>query len=142
VYNRFHRGEWITWASGGRGPWTLLGSYKERKIEKIILFSHFFLITYPQAHSLQFLKPNTDETAQKSQKPIFKCFLQFNFATINVLGGSPFVKKIKIIVPFSTPLRNWKVRIHSFDDWIRIQEAEKHADCGSRSPTLLVTLSL
>jgi hypothetical protein len=25
VYNRFHRGKWITWASGGRGPWTLLG---------------------------------------------------------------------------------------------------------------------
>ncbi len=25
VYNRFYRGEWITWASGGRGPWTLLG---------------------------------------------------------------------------------------------------------------------
>jgi hypothetical protein len=25
VYNRFHKGEWITRASGGRGPWTLLG---------------------------------------------------------------------------------------------------------------------
>ncbi len=25
VHNRFHRGEWITWGSGGRGPWTLLG---------------------------------------------------------------------------------------------------------------------
>jgi hypothetical protein len=25
VYNRFHRGEWITRASGGEGAWTLLG---------------------------------------------------------------------------------------------------------------------
>ncbi len=25
VHNRSHRGECITWASGGRGPWTLLG---------------------------------------------------------------------------------------------------------------------
>jgi hypothetical protein len=25
LYNRFHRGEWITMVRGGRGPWTLLG---------------------------------------------------------------------------------------------------------------------
>jgi hypothetical protein len=25
LYNRFHRGEWITRVSEGEGPWTLLG---------------------------------------------------------------------------------------------------------------------
>jgi hypothetical protein len=31
VYSRFHRAEWITWASGVRGPWTLLGPEMARQ---------------------------------------------------------------------------------------------------------------
>jgi hypothetical protein len=49
--------------------------------------SYFFLITYPQTHYLQSLKPNADETALKSQKRISV------LATINGLGCSILSKK-------------------------------------------------
>jgi hypothetical protein len=71
-----------------------------------INFFIFFLITYPQAHYVQSLKPNADETVQKIQKRTlnYKCFLESNFANINGLGGSILSKKVKIVVPYSTPL--------------------------------------
>ncbi len=44
--------------------------FSDFKDAKINFFSYLFLITYPQAHYLQSLKPNADETAPKSRKRI------------------------------------------------------------------------
>jgi hypothetical protein len=52
-------------------------SFSDFKDAKILNFLYFFLITYPQAHYLQSLKQNADETAQKSHKRLlvyYKCF--------------------------------------------------------------------
>ncbi len=68
-----------------------------------------------------------------------KCFLEFNLAIINGLGGFILSKKVKTVVPYSTPLgekgriqirSQRRIRIHTADYWIRIwiQEAPKHAD--------------
>ncbi len=38
VYNRFHRGEWITWASGGEGALDTPGP-----LNGISLFSSYFV---------------------------------------------------------------------------------------------------
>jgi hypothetical protein len=54
-------------------------------MEKNIKNFIFFLITYPQAQYLQSLKPNADQRLKKAKN---KCFLEFNMATINGLGGS------------------------------------------------------
>jgi hypothetical protein len=39
-------------------------------MQKNNLLKYFSLITYPQEHYLQSLKPKADETAQKSQKGV------------------------------------------------------------------------
>ncbi len=61
-----------------------------------ILKQFFFLYQ----HILITLQPNADEKAQKTKNVFYRCVLEFNLATINVLGGSIFSKKVKIVVPY------------------------------------------
>ncbi len=69
------------------------------------LFSYLFLITYPQAHYLQSLKPKAGERLKKA-KNVYCCFLEFNLETINGtkngLGSSILSKKVKLVVRYFT----------------------------------------
>ncbi len=60
------------------------------------------------------------------------CFLDFNLTTINGLGGSILSIKVKIVVPYSTPL--WE------NGRIRIQKAKTYGSCRSGSPALVFRL--
>jgi hypothetical protein len=58
--------------------------------ENLFAFFYFFLLA---------LKPNADETAQKTKNIFYKYVLVFNLTIINGLGSFILSKKVKIVVP-------------------------------------------
>jgi hypothetical protein len=70
-------------------PTPFLSDFKDAKK------MYFFLINYLQAPYLQPLKPNADSKrlTKKARHVYYKCFFEFNLATIRGLGGSILSKK-------------------------------------------------
>jgi hypothetical protein len=58
--------------------------------------------------TLQTLKPNTDEKAQKYEKRNMQLFLRFLSCIHNRVQTLDFLKKVQIIVPYWTP----KINLH------------------------------